>query len=467
MKPSNTIKRLIKKSDVAIGSATHRRILVDSLERLSKSKSLGPSETRPDFWRIVMRSKITQLAAAAVILVAVILAIAILDKSVSSAYALEQTIEAIKSVRFMHIVRGPRENKDYGDERWIEIMPDGSQGRYRQDTPPRLFVVDDRKTVFAYRENKNTAVLYDPNEQSWTWHGNPGKWFEELANSDLTPIIEENVNYRGRPAHLVRCPRIGRKCYIDPETKLPIAYGGYDITYEEPPKGTFDIPPVPEGVLFVDKRPGAEFTEEPEWMKRKTESDKKLDEHDEKCAPLFREAMHKLAEGKYDEAVELLTVVVGLQPMRNWAWHWLGKAYYESGRYEKAIVMYSVWCRGGVLCCYNLARGRAYRKLGMEAAARKDFEIALEAMVESLRDMDSMKARLFDYAEDPLYRYDKQRRPGKKESFTTMIYRLREVTGENFGYDPSVDTPEEIERVISAWEEWWSLYAPDYLVLGP
>ncbi|MHC4647060.1 MAG: tetratricopeptide repeat protein [Planctomycetota bacterium] len=407
-----------------------------------------------------MRSRITQLAAAAVILVAVILSIAILDKSVSSAYALEQTIEAIKSVRFMHIVRGPRENKDEGDERWIEIMPDGSQGRYRQHTPPRLFVVDDRKTVFAYRENKNTVVLYDPNEQSWTWHSNPGKWFEELANSDLSPIIEENVDYKGRVAHLVRCPRIGRKCYIDPETKLPIVYGEYEISYEQPPEGTFDIPPVPEGAIFVDKRPGAPPTEEPEWMRQEEQAKKE-------GGPLFREGMHKLAERKHEEAIQMLSRVVEIQPRRNWAWHWLGKAHYELGQYEKAIVMYSVFTRGGTLSCYNLARGRAYRKLGMEAAARKDFEIAMEAMVESLRNMDSMKARLFDYAEDPLYRYDKERRPGPEQRFGKMIDRLREVTGENFGYDPSLDTPEEIERVISAWEEWWSMHAPDYLVLGP
>ncbi|HUW18885.1 MAG TPA: tetratricopeptide repeat protein [Sedimentisphaerales bacterium] len=439
----------------------------DRLER-HLLRALGKRPPRQiEFWRIAMKSKITKLAAAAVILIAVVLSVAILDKSIPSAYALEQTIDAIKSVRFMHIVRGPRENKDYGDERWIEIMPDGSQGRYRQHMPPRLFVVDDRKTVFAYRENKNTVVLYDPNDQSFTWYGNPGKWLAELADGNLTPIVEEYVDYKGRAAHLVRDPRTSRKVYIDTQTKLPIAYGGYDITYEEPPKGTFDIPPVPEGAILVDKRPGAELTEEPEWMKRKTESDKKLDEHDEKCAPLFREAMHKLAEGKYEEAAELLTVVVDLQPMRNWVWHWLGKAYYELGQYEKAIVMYSVWCRGGTLSCYNLARGRAYRKLGMEMAARKDFEIALEAMVKSLRDMDSMKARLFDYAEDPLYRYDKQRRPSEKESFTKMVYRLREVTGENFGYDRSLDTPEEIERVISAWEDWWSAHAPDYLVVGP
>lgn len=450
------------KFDDGPDNAHRDRLEQELLRALTRQR---PRQNR--MWRTIMNSQIGKLATAAVIILAVVLSVSILNNSSTTAYALGQTMEAFKNVRYMHILRGPRKDKDQGDERWIEIMPDGSQGRYRQDTPPLFLVVDDRETVFAYRKDKNTVVLYDPKDQSWTWHDNPGKWFEELANSDLTPIIEEYVDYKSRTAHLVRCPRTERKCYIDPESKLPIAYGGYEISYEEPPEGMFDIPPVPEEAIFVDKRAGAELTEEPPWMRRRSESSKKLDEHDDKCRPLFREAMDKLAEGQYEEAVKLLTVVVELQPMRNWVWHWLGKAYYELGQYEKAIVMYSVFTRGGTLSCYNLARGRAYRKLGMEAAARQDFEVALEAMIESLRDMDSMKARLFDYAEDPLYRYDEKRRPSEKDSFTKMIHRLREVTGEDFGYDPSVDKPEEIERVISAWEGWWSVYARDYLVLGP
>lgn len=400
---------------------------------------------------IAMKSKIVKLAAAAVIILALALLVSILNDSATPAYGIEQTIEAFKNVRYMHIVRGPRKDKDQGDERWIEIMADGSQGRYRQDTPPLLFVVDDRKTVFAYRENKNTVVLYDPNQQTWTWHSKPGRLLEGLADSNAAPIIEEYVDYKGRPAHLVRCPTVGLKCYVDPASKLPIAFGEYEISYEQPPEGTFDIPPIPEGVIFVDKRPGAEPTQEPEWMKAEAEA--RLS---------FRRALYLLAEGKRERAIEILTGVVEVQPGRNWAWYWLGKAHYGLGKYEEAIEHYSVVCPGGVLSCYNLARGRAYKQLGMEDAAMRDFGIAMEAMIDSLRHVESMKGALFDYAEDPLYRYDSQRRPSPQQRFENMINRLREVTGQDFGYEPSVNTPEEIEQVISAWEDWWSEHAVDY-----
>ena len=45
--------------------------------------------------------------------------------SSKEAYALEQTAEALKTVRFMHVVRRDRTGR-IEDERWIEIGPDGT-----------------------------------------------------------------------------------------------------------------------------------------------------------------------------------------------------------------------------------------------------------------------------------------------------------------------------------------------------
>ena len=95
MKASNTIKRLISKCDVAIGPATDRRILADSLERLSRSKPLVPGETRRDFWRTVMKSKITKVSTAAAIILIAVASITLLDRSISRAWVIEESVEAI------------------------------------------------------------------------------------------------------------------------------------------------------------------------------------------------------------------------------------------------------------------------------------------------------------------------------------------------------------------------------------
>jgi len=52
-------------------------------------------------WSDIMRSRIAKLAAAAVIIVAVALSITVVNKLTSEAYAIVQTVEALKDVRFL------------------------------------------------------------------------------------------------------------------------------------------------------------------------------------------------------------------------------------------------------------------------------------------------------------------------------------------------------------------------------
>ena len=63
-------------------------------------------------------------------------------------------------------------------------------------------------------------------------------------------------------------------------------------------------------------------------------------------------------------------------------------------------------------------------------------------------------------AADPLYRDHEERRPSKEESFEKMVERLREVTGQDFGYRPGA-RPEQLEKVITSWENWWKERASD------
>jgi len=404
-------------------------------------------------WRTIMKSKITKLATAAVIVLVIALSVSILDSSTTPAYAIEQTIEAFKNVQFMHIVRCD-ETGQVQDERWIEIGPDGIQARYRQDTPGRIFVVDNRENIFIYHRDKNTVLLYGQDGQRYTWIWNPGEWFEDLAGEGSIPI-EENVDYWGRKAHRVRWLKLNLDCYIDPESKLPIAFDGYDISYEEPPEEIFDIPAIPEGVTFVDKRPGAETVEEPSWMNK-----------DETAQSNFEEARQALAAGEYLKAVEFFKRVIEVQPRRNWAWFWLGRAYYELGEYDLAIYNFSkvLDMMGDQPYC-RYARGLAFAAADMQAVAKKNLGKALPTMILALRQIEA--AVLFDLADDPLRCADGfldegcHEGPGKEQSLAMMVNRLRTVTGQNFGYDPDAGA-EEIERVISAWENWWTEDAADY-----
>ncbi|UCF42753.1 MAG: hypothetical protein JSV99_09195 [Planctomycetota bacterium] len=77
----------------------HRDRLEQSLLRtLSKQ-----SPWQMDFWRTIMKAKITKLAAAAVIIVAAALSVSILTNLTSPAWAIDETIEAMQKFNGAHV----------------------------------------------------------------------------------------------------------------------------------------------------------------------------------------------------------------------------------------------------------------------------------------------------------------------------------------------------------------------------
>ncbi|MHC4361697.1 MAG: hypothetical protein ACYSTZ_02630 [Planctomycetota bacterium] len=72
MKPADNINRLIQESGVSITSETDKRILSDALEHLERVRQTKPAEPRLDTWTIVMKSRMSRFAAAAVIVIVVL-----------------------------------------------------------------------------------------------------------------------------------------------------------------------------------------------------------------------------------------------------------------------------------------------------------------------------------------------------------------------------------------------------------
>ena len=128
----------------------------------------------------------------------------------------------------------------------------------------------------------------------------------------------------------------------------------------------------------------------------------------------------------------------------------MGKAYYESGNYDKAVAAYTknIDMMGG-LAYSHFARGLAYAMNGMNETAEEDVKKALPSMIQALR--YTAVAGMFDYADNP---HRRGYRPSKQESIAMMINRFRMATGQNFGYDPNA-TAEENEYAIAAWEQWY------------
>jgi len=104
-------------------------------------------------WRIIMKSPVTKLAAAAVIIIAVVLSLNFLGKSFTpAAYALDQTIQASHTVRYLHI-KGFFASHDEPLESWVEFGPSGQLKNMRFNKPAWL-EPSDGATVIVWKDNK-------------------------------------------------------------------------------------------------------------------------------------------------------------------------------------------------------------------------------------------------------------------------------------------------------------------------
>lgn len=448
MKPRKKVEETIKRRLLFTAASTWReRLLEKMVHAQEQAEETAPALHEPVIGRFIMRSPIVKSVAAAAVIAVALLALSFWGRMTTPAYALDDTVEALKNIRFLHIV----ERDDQGrieDERWIEIGMNGWQVRYRQDSPPHHVAIEDGESTAVYRNDRNAVILYDREDLQYQWVGELGKAFENLRQEGT--ILEENGEYQGRPAHKVWWPYLSAECYVDPQTKLPIAIGASELSYEEPPAGTFDII-IPDGYAVADKRPGA-TTPLPEWLQEEESIQRTANES-------FGQATRALAQGEYAEAAKLFEYVVEHQAGRNWAWFWLGSAYYELGQYDlaigkftKVLEIFNAYGGGGKepLGYCNYARGLAYARLGMQSEAVSDLQVCLPAMIRTLRIPSA--GTMFEYADNPLIRYGEYK-PTDQEIVAKMINRLRLITGQNFGYDPEA-TPEQNEAAVAAWEQW-------------
>jgi hypothetical protein len=101
-------------------------------------KSQATRQTHPrrllDIGRIIMRSPITKLAAAATIIVAVVVSISVFNKSMPAAFGIEQVIAASDNIRYLHVKKIWADRQE-PDEFWIKSDEQGRVVKARYYLP--------------------------------------------------------------------------------------------------------------------------------------------------------------------------------------------------------------------------------------------------------------------------------------------------------------------------------------------
>ena len=142
------IEELLKADGInpAGASESERIAFAKILDQQLKTKQSHPATTWPNVWRVFMKSKITKLAVAAVILVAAVLSINIMDKSVPTAFGIEQIIEAYNNIRFLHI-KEFRAEQEEPVESWIKANEQGGIEKARYYLPEYISPEDGAKLI--------------------------------------------------------------------------------------------------------------------------------------------------------------------------------------------------------------------------------------------------------------------------------------------------------------------------------
>lgn len=240
----------------------HRDKLEQNLLKVLDEQSQYKSQTLK-IWRIIMKNRIRKIAVAAIVIVAVLLTISIFEESVTPAYAFEQTIDAIKRVKTVHMAgefywQGKFEcwlrfdgNPDVPTHMWLGL-PRGHLGMVMVCSPDGLFHFN-RTTNYVF------PISQDQRGRKWIIKFN--SFFEDAVKAagkmDAVTITDEEQNI---VVH-VHSPKRDQQFLVDPETKLPISFSTTRdddpmemikgmkvknlewIRYnQEPPDGIFKVP---------------------------------------------------------------------------------------------------------------------------------------------------------------------------------------------------------------------------------
>ncbi|KPK41906.1 MAG: hypothetical protein AMJ65_08515 [Phycisphaerae bacterium SG8_4] len=248
MKPTDNFEKLIRDLhvlDINTSPEMDQRILHETLKLQQELKQTKLAGTQPDIWRINMKSPIAKLAAAAMIAIFAALSMTFLERSTTSAYALDQTVEANHSVRYIHI-KGFSPSHKEPKEYWVECDESGQLKNARWHMP-EWDAPEDGAKVVVWKEDtiylwfKGTAkkegclVTYrEENGADWLYQYaqayNPKltveRLYEQQAQGKVKIEVDEPVD-KAKPivvtaTYLSESSKSGRRevLLVDRDTKL-------------------------------------------------------------------------------------------------------------------------------------------------------------------------------------------------------------------------------------------------------
>jgi outer membrane lipoprotein-sorting protein len=237
MGPAKNIGKLIKKLHITPSVQMHKRTLTAVLKAHAETQKTKMASEQPNIGRIIMKSRITKLAVAAVIIIAVLISTYLFNGSVdvsSVAWAdVLMNMEAAQTVTFMFESEKQYEDGEYCREKGTIIIKgpyrriDGISSHRYQDGPFH----EDTITSIIDLSRQNRFVLLHP-LQKWAYYapdhgGNDSLLTYDGLKKDFRDGTEEYLGKVQIDDLDTICFKVSKDdkeitVWADPDTALPI-----------------------------------------------------------------------------------------------------------------------------------------------------------------------------------------------------------------------------------------------------
>jgi hypothetical protein len=203
VRPAENINELIKKLQLKASANLDRRVHEDISRALTEPKKTKSALPEPNIWRIIMKSPITKLATAAVVIIACVIGLS-LWRTTGSGIALADVlarIEKAKAYRYQWStkVTGEDPNKPYSLERRGTCL---TSQEYGLKSKNELIDPNGGETTFEeiyWLPDKKTTIIITPKQKKYWRAESDDSWGEwDDARSTVKRILECKYESLGR-----------------------------------------------------------------------------------------------------------------------------------------------------------------------------------------------------------------------------------------------------------------------------
>ena len=234
MRSPQNIEKLIKNAVIHSNPDVNQAVLKEFLQQFDKTQTQKPAAIEPNIRRTIMKSPITKLAAAAVIIIAVLISILLPGNSktnVAWGEVLEKA-EQIPTVIFdttVEITYSESEKHQFQAENYVaadygtrvNIYHNGELGTIQYKLPHK-------KVVYVIRPLKKKYKRKDlSDEQVALGHDrdDPRMWLKAISSGDYTELGRADINgviVEGIETEITGEANGVMRLWVDVETNLPV-----------------------------------------------------------------------------------------------------------------------------------------------------------------------------------------------------------------------------------------------------